>query len=540
MKKINHLLLLSTALVTLPLCSCTNNKSNDGKTILQIAVVAKGYGYDFVNSLIEEFNKRSETVRAELVYKGPNANYQDTRLQLQNNQVDLFFTVQNTVFKTQTTSSLKHWADLTDVYDSPLEGYEEADGVKTIRDYIDPSYVDALTFTDGKLYSIPYTSGVVGLLYNKSKWDSTNANLRNKGKEELTLPKTTNEMFELFERIKTTDVKNASGGAYAFSYSGINSYMHFMFNGLWPQYLGKTAANNFFEGKNENGIYTADIYKTDARKYAYSVVREMILQQNGYVSSTNIGTTYDLEQLSFLRGNSLFSCNGDWMEREASTQFNPGEADVELIRTPILSEIVNSPSISSDFTGNADRKEAKLQKIISFIDENYINNDKTPTDADAESQSVTLNTLNFLYEARLARHNLADFMAVIPENSKEIGEAKDFLRFMLSKDGQELMMSASYGCSAPMTIDYKQMEYYEYGTYYSKSRLDLIKKSISYGNYMNTPMEFLAGLQPCKDLEIASAFGGKNPSTAEELMMKEYNEYNVQWDTKMQLAGVSN
>ena len=540
MKKISRLLVLGTSLLVLPLAGCTNNGPKDGKKVLQIAVVAKGYGYDFVEDLIEAYNKDNETTRAELVYKGPNINYQETRLQLKNNQVDLFFTVKNTVFKTQATSNLIHWADLTDIYDSPLEGYEEADGTKKIRDYIDPSYVEALTYTDGKLYAVPYTSGVVGLLYNKSKWDSTNNNLRNKGKEELTLPKTTNEMFELFERIKTTDVKNASGGAYAFSYSGINSYMHFMFNSLWPQYLGKQTANNFFEGKDENGIYTPDIYKTDARKYAYNIIREMILQQNGYVASTDIGTTYDLEQLSFLRGNSMFSLNGDWMEREASTQFNPGEADVEIIRTPIMSEIVNNPVISNDFTGNADRKETKLKKVIAFIDEHYIEEDDTPTAADADGLAVTLDTLNFLYEARLSRHNLPDFMGVVPENSSELNEAKDFLKFMLSKEGQEIMMESSYGCSAPMTIDYKQMEYYKLGTYYSKSRLDLIKKSISYGNYMNTPMEFLAGLEPCKDLEIASAFGGKTPSTAEELMNKEYNEYSVQWDTKMKLAGVSN
>ena len=175
-----------------------------------------------------------------------------------------------------------------------------------------------------------------------------------------------------------------------------------------------------------------------------------------------------------------------------------------------------------------------------FIDENYINDDKVPAEADASSLSISLNTLNFLYEARLARHNLADFMAVVPENSSELNEAKDFLKFMLSKDGQEIMTNASYGCASPMTVDYKQMEYFKLGTYYSRSRLDLIKKSISYGNYMNTPMEFLAGLEPCKDLEIAASFGGKTPCTAEELMMKEFNEYDVQWDTMMKLAGISN
>ena len=254
-----------------------------------------------------------------------------------------------------------------------------ADGTRTIEDLLDPSFVRGFTYTDGKQYSMPWTSGVVGLLYNKTKWDAMNTNLKNAGKEELTLPKTTDEMFALFEKIKTADVKAASGNAYAFSYSGQNSYMHFMFNSLWPQYEGKTASENFFEGKNEQGVYTADIYNTKGREYAYDVVRNMILKSNGYVNDGDSSQTYDLEQLSFLRGNALFSCNGDWMEREASAKFNPGDEDVAILRTPVMSEIVNNDKIKADFTGTDAEKDAKLSAIVAFIDENYIDTTHTVT-----------------------------------------------------------------------------------------------------------------------------------------------------------------
>lgn len=513
----------------------------EGKKVLQIGVVSKGYGYAFAEDLIEAYNKKQNEVTAKLVYKGPNGAYQDQRLQLPNNQVDIIFALNNTVFSTQVNSSLKyHWADLSDVYNAPLEGYKESDGVKTNKDYLDQSFVNGFTFTDGKQYSVPFTSGVVGLLCNKTKWDMTNANLKSAGKEELVLPKTTTEMFTLFERIKTTDVKNASGGTYAFSYSGANSYMHFMFNALWPQYLGPTAAENFFKGQDENGVYTPEIYRTDARLYAYETVRTMILGSKGYVSSADIGNTYDVEQLSFLRGNAFFSCNGDWMENEASKLFNPGEADVILLRTPILSEIVKNPAISSDFTGSDARKDEKLSNIISFIDEHYIDADETPTEEHASSLSISLNTLEFIKHARLVRHSLLDFIGLVPENSTELEEAKDFLKFMLTKDGQEIVMKATYGCAAPMTIDYGQMEAYQYGTYFTKSRLEIIKKSIPYGNAMNYPMEYLAKCTPCLDLKIATSFGGKNPITASALMNEEYQNYSQTWSDKMKAAGVSN
>lgn len=540
MKKTTLVLVLPTlALIGTSLTGCKGNKVMKG--VVQVGVVSKGYGYEFAENLIAAYNKREGREAAKLVYNGANTAYQDQRLQLPNNQVDVIFAITNTVFATQSNQSLDyHWADLSDVYNSPLEGYQESDGTKTYKDYLDKSFVDGFTFTDGKQYSIPFTSGVVGLLCNKTKWDSTNTNLKNAGKEELVLPKTTSEMFALFDRIKSTDVKNASGGTYAFSYSGINSYMHFMFNSLWPQYLGQTASENFFKGQDENGVYTAEIYNTDARRYAYDTVRNMILASKGYVSSEDISTTYDMEQLSFLRGNSFFSCNGDWMENEASKFFNPGEADVIVLRTPILSEIVNNPAISSDFTGSDAKKDEKLSNIISFIDEHYIDADETPTQAHADSLSISLNTLQFIRHARLVRHSLLDFIGVVPEYSAELTESKEFLKFMLSKEGQEIVMKSTYGCAAPMTIDYKQMDYYQYGTAFTKSRLEIVRKSIPYGNAMNYPMEYLGKCTPCLDLKIASAFGGKSPMTANALVAEEYESYKSTWEDKMRLAGVSN
>ena len=535
------MLLLSTGVMAGCNGGGGNTDNGDVKEV-QIGVVSKGYGNEFAKSLAEEYNKLHTDVKVTVKKTTPTATYQDTQLQLgkKKNNIDIFFTVTNTIFSTQGDATLYHWADLSDVYDSAAVGYTEADGRRTIEDLLDPSFVGDFTYTDGKQYSMPWTSGVVGLLYNKTKWDATNTNLKNAGKEELTLPKTTDEMFALFEKIKTADVKSASGNAYAFSYSGQNSYMRFMFNSLWPQYEGKTASENFFEGKNEQGVYTADIYNTKGREYAYDVVRNMILKSNGYVNDGDSSQTYDLEQLSFLRGNAFFSCNGDWMEREASAKFNPGDADVAILRTPVMSEIVNNDKIKADFTGTDVEKDAKLSAIVAFIDENYIDGDSAPSEEDAATLDVSLTTLEFINHARLVRHTLPDFVAVIPEYSNELNEAKDFLKFMYSKAGQEIVMQETYGCGAPLTIDYSQMDYYKNGTSYTRSRLDLIKESIPYGNAMNYPMEYLGRIMACAELKIASAFGTASPKSAAAFMKEEYDEYKTTWETKMELAGVRN
>lgn len=511
-------------------------------TVLQICVAAKGYGTDFAYNLADAYNQLGTGVEARVVKTAINGTIQDNQLRLGPDKckIDLFFTLGNTIFSQQVKADGYHWADLSSVYDSPAEGYTEADGTVTLEQLLDLNYVKNFTYTDGKQYALPYTSGVVGLLYNKSKWDSTNANLEAAGQQTLELPKTTDEMFTLFNRMKTDAVKSASEGAYAFSYSGQDAYLHFLFNALWPQYMGETAAENFYEGKDENGVYTADIFKSDARKYAYEVIRKMIMKTNGYVSLDDSAKGYSQEQEDFIGGSAFFSCNGDWMEREVSKTLKPGVVEIEMIRTPVMSEIVENAAISADFSGTDAEKDAKLSSIIDFIDEHYIDGNGSANETDAASLGISLSTLEFIVHARLVRHNLVDFVACVPEYSEELDAAKDFLKFVYSKQGQEIMLSSTYGCGAPMTIDYSQMEYYKTATYYSKSRLNITAKSVPYGNANNYPMQYLGGLKVYTEGNMTAGFGGEKVASASEVMMEEYNSYNLIWKSIMGTAGVSN
>ena len=513
------------------------------KTVVKIGLETKGYGRAHVDNLVARFNEIQSDIEVEVKRVTPQAGLHTNQLALgaKKCEMDIFFTLTQNVFFNQSQANKNHWADLSDVYNSVATGYAESDGVKTVKDLLDPTYVKYFTYTDGKQYSAPYTSGAVGLLYNKTKWDSTNAKLAESGKAELVLPRTTDEMFALFKRIKSAEVKSASENAYAFSYSGVNPYMHFLFNTLWPQYLGQTGAMNFLEGKDENGVYTAEIYNSKARLYAYEVVADMMMQENGYVSTDAVEWTYSEEQIEFLRGSSFFSLNGDWLERETANTVKPGEADVAMIRTPIMSKIVENSAIKADFTGTKAENDAKLSEIIQFIDENYLDADGVPSDADATSLGIAKTTLDFLHHARRVRHALIDFVVVVPEFSAELEEAKEFLKFMYSKEGQDIVLASTYGCAAPMQIDYSQMDYYADATYYSKTRLDLISKALAYGNAYNFPMQYLASMRLYpQEGNFTSYFGIDNPSSARDLMIKEYNENNGTWKDMMAIAGVSN
>ena len=529
------------AFMTLPVVACKgggggNTPAKEG--VLNVMVVAKGYGSAFADDLATAFTEANSGVTVN-VKSTTTANLPETQLGMgKKNTVDLYFTISNNVFATQVVADGYKWADLSDVYESDAVGYKETGKIK---DIINPYYYEAMTYTDGKQYAVPWTSGSVGILYNKTLWDKTNAALKAAGKTELTLPVTTNEMFELFDRIKTSDVKSASNGAYAISYSGQDSYMQYLFNDLWKQYEGTAAVEAFYEGKNENGVYTADIYNTKGRLDAYEVVRNVILQANGYVNSKDISTDFKIAQVDFLRGTAFFSCNGDWLEREAASQFNPGEADAAFIRTPVLSTVVDNPKISADFTGDSAAKDAKLRAIVNFIDENYINGDKTVNAEDATTLGVGETTLKFLYESRMSKHVLPDFMAVVPEYAVNLELAKDFLKFMYSKDGQEILMLATYGAMSPLSVDVTQFDYYENARPFSKSKLDIAAKQITSGKANNYPIQYLGGIKDDPRDSMASAFGSATPShTAAEYQKREYDWYRDNWNDIMSGSGVSN
>ena len=529
------------SVMALSVAGCGGKPDDGGKTdgkVLNVAVIAKGYGSDFAKQLAESYNETHEGVTVNVTKTTPDQSFVESSLGLgSKNSIDLYFGILNNVFATQSVASGYKWADLSAVYEADIVGYNESGKIK---DFINPYFYEIMTYTDGKQYSVPWTNGAVGLLYNKTLWDKTNAKLKSSGKAELSLPVTSNEMFELFETIKTADVKSASGSAYAFSYSGVDSYLHFLFGDMWMQYEGRSVSQAFYEGKDENGTYTAEIYNTQGRLEAYDTIRSLILQSNGYVSTNNISDAYDQEQLNFLRGKSFFSANGDWLEREASKQFNPGEADVAFIRTPILSSVVKNPKISADFAGSDAENEAKLRNIINFIDENYIDGNKTATAADAASLNVSENTLKFLSDSRMIKFCLPDFVATVPEYSENIDLAKDFLKYMYSKEGQEVVMNATYGCIAPLTVDVTQFEYYQNARIFSKSKLEIAAKQIPFGNAMNYPMEYLGLITPTRD-SMPSAFGTETPSlTAQGYLSREYNYYKTSWSNIMSLAGVKN
>ncbi len=529
--------LILAGFMLLGLCGCglTTQDAEIGENTLVIQVESKGYGSQFARDLAEAYNAKNTGITVVVLNDANTGGYASTALGT-NTQVDIFFTIQNTVFQVMAGTEKSKWADLSDIYSSPLVGYQESGEGVTVADGLEDFFVESFTFSDGKQYAIPWTSGFGGFMYNKTRWDKTNTALEAAGQAPLQMPVTTNEMFALFDRLQEQSVKEASSGAYAFTCStDATGYLTYLFGNWYAQYAGKEAAYNFLQGKDENGVYTADIFKSEARVAAYDVMAQILAQQNGY---TKLESNFQKMQRTFIKGTAMFSTNGDWMENEVSSDLNPGDANIEFMRIPVISAIVNNEDIAADFTGTDAEKEAKLSGIITYIDENNL----TTVNAEAASQlGVSEATLQRLIDARLFQYCTPSFCVVVPEYSDQLDAAKDFIKFMLSKEGQEIFMASTYGIGAPLNVDMTQFDYYENSTTLSKSKMNLLQNSTMIGDEGNTyPMQYISGGIKMTMMDMVNDFAGNVAKTGEAVVQAEYEYYQAIWADMMKAAGAKN
>lgn len=549
MKKIKLIILLICIVMTGGAFSGCTPKDKPDPTALQIAVIAKGYGSAYAYALAEAYQKKTDgAVKVQVVADTPEPGFVTNSLSTgpDNNEIDIYFHLYNDAFSQLsqdmgiTGYSGFAWEDLSEVYNAPAVGYAEsaADPTLTYGDLLNQKFVEMYTYKDGRQYAVPWSAGLGGLMYNQTLWNETNARLTAAGQSALDLPKTTTEMFTLFDRIKGLD-GSLRNNAYAFSYSGVNNYMHYLFGSLWPQYDGIDKAYAFLEGKNEAGQYTADIYDTKGRFNAYETARSMILKTNGYVHANDISTIFTQSQLNFLKKRAFFNLNGDWLEREASSQFKPGEADISYLRTPVISDVVNNPKIAADFTGTAAEKDVKLRGVIDYIDKTVIDGET----GISKPSGVSDATIAFLTDSRLVQYCEPMYTALVPAYSNQKKEAKDFLKYMLSKEGQEVFMKSANGVAAPLSVDPTQFDYYGEASVFVKSKLNLMQNWKPMPVYSNTyPIQYMGGATFFRGdgQSMAVAFGTIEPMTAKSYYDSEVEYFKGAWPKMMTDAGLSN
>ncbi len=536
MKLISVVLVLTLAITMMTGCKGSSTggggNSSGGSGVLQIGVENKGYGDQFAYKLAEAFEAKTG-IKTEVV-KSNSSDWTETALLAgsKNNDIDVIFDINNLAMKNLATAYYldeceRAYADLSDIYDAKLEGY---DTDKTLEELVFPYSLDACTwggedagYGDGKQYFVNWASGVEGLVYNKTLFEKYN----------LSVPKTTNEMFALMDQMKTLNngkyAENSEGYTiYPFSYSGKANYLHYPQLVWWAQYDGIESFNNGLQGKDASGNYTAESQKSIGKLSSFGVVSKLLALENAYTDPNSSSFSFTDAQVMFLAEQAFMMSTGDWLEREMSTNFSES-MEIAFMSIPVNSDIVaNCTTVTTD---------EQLSEVISYIDGDITEKPAYVSDEDL----AYITSARSMYCSEGNQH-----ICYIPAYSNNIDAGKQFIQFMLSKEGQEIMLQYSYGNMAMLNVDVAQFDYYKSLSSLQQSKLAIVGKNggatFVGKNYVH-PMTYAGGLELCYNL-MENAFGVTPDSgaykTAKEFWEEEYNRVSSKFDTMMSQAGVSN
>lgn len=411
MKKLNRI--ITFLIIAIMYCGMFACNGGGGNNSLTVKVLDLGYGYAWAEEMAIAFEE--ETGVSVIVNPVYDASSEVSLLQGGSNKADIIFLVQDNSMLAEDGNL----ADLTEIlYKKRPYGKETGKTVEELS-----AYSKALNI-DGKYYSVSYASGRVSLLYNADTLDTVF------GSGNWTLPRTTDEWVTMMDDINVYEnaVPLISAG----------NYMEYITMTWWAQYDGEEKFFDYWRGYQDGAFCSDDptFAKTQGRLEAVNMLETVFKSSNGY-THPNTGTFF-ADGEPFKNGQKIFigeyaqddslvafyPC-GDWYENEMGSYFEGH--NVKMMKTPVISSIVNT------FTDTADKgmSDDNLAAVIEKIDQGI--------EYSANEYGCAQSTYDKIFEARnMVCTNGELQQAVVPVTSKKQEQAADFLRFMISEQGQSI------------------------------------------------------------------------------------------------------
>ncbi len=456
-KMLVALLGLTSVMGTLAACKASN-EFDDSANTLEIYAVDAGYGITWLEKCIENFEKENPDINVELwsekgetgramnmISSGPTGT-----------TTDLIFTSEK-LYETQYKGYGMFgydniFEDLTDIYNAQVPGEE-----KPMKEKIRPELLDAFAVeeeeADGSwsdhYYFSAWAGPVSSMVYNDTLLKAAG----------LTLPTTTDEWIAMMKTYRDANT-NDKGEVqkYSFACSTQVSYLQYVSNALWAQYDGYNKYTNYYEGKNEAGEYSHEIFQTKGKLYNLLVLNEVENIDNGYCDPRSIEYQYTEAQMQLVTGNALMIPCGDWFENEMADMIKKSGKNYtfKMMRIPVVSALSDRLSywaLDMDYEAAlADSGKAttlaeydkKLSSLIAYVD----GNGEKPAWA-------TDDDVKIVREARSLTMSLADTeCAVIPAWATAKEAAKKFLQYLATDEANKIMMTTTNGGLFPYEYDW--------------------------------------------------------------------------------------
>ena len=485
-------LAIATILCALNVCAigACNKNTDDDENTLEIFTVFAGYGYDWLEEEVKAFknatwvkekypnlnvelkNSVSATLAVDKIAAGGKAN-----------TADLLFSTQpeGSQYNKKNENGDYYFEDLTSLYNSAIPGDDYYDGSEGKR-YIDKLNQTLLeeyeiTLLDEKevKFAVPWINGSSGIFINETYAKELLG-------EDFEVPRTTTEWKLMCETLKAKEVP-------AFCCAISAGYDGGLFTTWWAQYAGIESYENYMNGVDNYGNYTSDIAKAEGRLEALQMIKEFFWRDNGYYYDATFNAEYTEAQRQFLTRKAVMMPNGDWLECEMKTAGTITDDKIYIMKTPVTSDVLKKcTSITTD---------EELSFVVKCIDEekNY-ESTKAEYHTKFEKELVSADYTR-IYKARLLVNRLGSHNAFIPSYAKAKDIAKDFLLFLATDEGIEILMEET-GSISPFNYDIKEKNpaLYEALSTTQKTRIGHLKTATMIRPATSYPLCYLGALYP--------------------------------------------
>ena len=210
--------------------------------------------------------------------------------------------------------------------------------------------------------------------------------------------------------------------------------------------------------------------------------------------------------------------NGDWLESEVAMLLANKPQDIRMMRVPMISAIIDKCATISD--------DATLSAVIAAID-----NGATSYDG------VSAEDFARIADARKNVASLSDIHALaIPASSKNVEEAKNFLKFLFSDEAQKIYAQNENGLTMPYGYDPTGDSDVEVSTFVqSVNKCILGDINMVYNPDYSSPVMFFGGWGVLNSAAQNTFFEGS--ATAESIYNKLIQNYTNRWDQIYKAAG---
>lgn len=502
-------------------CGAKEDVVRDEKTI-NIRACIGGYGDSWLRALAAKFNE----VYADKGYKA-NVLASSTDLESKvamkelyskDDWVDLYFVNVNNTMAQFTESGGEYGqlvADLTDtVWNNTAINFNGEEESKTlISEKMQVSLPDDVLKVNGRVYGFNTSNDIGGMIVNTDKLAKYGV---------TRIPKTTNELFDVFELIYEGDASKGIKGSLESNIfpvtflGGDNGYpVHFV-TAWQAQYAGIEEYERFYGYTDESGKERLeDGYKVYDDESLNKMLEAMFnMYDSSFVASGSNNNSIDTAHIKIMsdKGGAVFMSDGNWAYNEIITNYQSSINNLAFANVPVLSA-VGVKLFGKDTTYGFD--DDKCEQVLSFaIDKTDEGKTAAEIVADAKSEKgwdLNEREVTEVMKARgiyCSRSALAAG-AFVAEKSNVKDLCYLFLRMFASDDNATLYNKECNGFTAYMTDFSKAKD-----TQYNKQCQAIVKTAYATPVWMNsTDLRLKMGhnnlIFPNSDLSFVSKIIGK-------------------------------